>query len=152
MRHLEAQRIVHVEPHALTLDQAQPLVHAVFIADIEQHLQPQADAEERFALLDLRQDRPGQFLLAQRPHRIGECADAGQHDPVGALDLLWRRDDLRGDADALERLLHRAQVGHPVIDNPDRHHHFSLGVASANVFSVQKRKRPAMYTPAAFKF
>ena len=55
-----------------------------------------------------------------RAHRLGEGADAGQHDAVGARGRRrGRRVIAAVGADVLERLLDRAQVAHAVVDDGD---------------------------------
>src|SRR5215218_1366028 len=60
-----------------------------------------------------------QAELTDPLHRPRHRADAGQDHPVGGLHLDRVAGDRRGDADVLERLLGRAQVAHPVIEDRD---------------------------------
>ena len=51
-----------------------------FLALLVEQLKAEADAQKRHARLDALDEQVGQPQLAQGLHRIGERADAGQHD------------------------------------------------------------------------
>ena len=100
-------------------EQIQPGVFAIFPATAEQHLQPEADSEERPAAYDLLGD---DFRQAGRPQlgdRIAERADSGENHFFRGANALGVGGDLRGATDFLERFLDAAQVGHSVIDDDD---------------------------------
>src|SRR3954470_17412153 len=73
------------------------------------------------AAADVADDRAGEVFRPQGGDGVAERADAGEDDLVGLVDLLGLRDDVGAGADVLERLLHRAEVGHAVIDDRDGH-------------------------------
>ena len=58
--------------------------------------------------------------LAQPAHRLREGADAGQDDSVGRSKRFVVGCEAHVGADALERLLDRAAVAHPVVHHADR--------------------------------
>jgi hypothetical protein len=117
----QAQGLIDVEPHAFAFEHAQALMDAVFVADIEEHLQAQADAEEWFAIFDVRDDGRRQLFFPQSADGVREGAYAGEDDFFGLFDLARGGDDVGGDADGFEGFLNRAKVGHAVIDDGDRH-------------------------------
>src|SRR5437868_1689664 len=78
VRHLQAERAIDVEPHALALQDAQTLVLPVFVADVEEHLQTEADAEERLAALNVSKDRLIETLFAERRDRVLKRSDTRQ--------------------------------------------------------------------------
>jgi hypothetical protein len=93
-------------------------------ARLEEHLQPDAKPEEGFRCGGL-PDRFPQPVLVERAHAVGHCALAGEHHAVGAAngggiggDL-----DLGLGRDVQQRLLHRAQVAHSVVDDGDALRH-----------------------------
>ena len=66
--------------------------------------------------------------LADPLHRPREGADAGQDQAVGGADRVGVAADARVGADVLERLLDRAQVAHPVVEDRDPRSAHSLSV------------------------
>ena len=66
---------------------AQPFVRAAFVADIEQQLQPQADAQKRLVGGDRVFDRADQIAPPQFGDGVFKRADAGQNDFIGRRDL-----------------------------------------------------------------
>ena len=66
--------------------------------------------------------------LADPLHRLREGADAGQDHAVGGAHRVGVGGDRRRDADVLERLLDRAQVAHPVVEDRDPRVAHSLSV------------------------
>ena len=120
MRDLQAAAAVDVEADDLAFQQTQTAVRSALVADVEEHLQAETDAEERLAALAVFNNRLFEVGLAQAPQGVADGPDARQHEPVGGADLLGRGDDLRRVADSGERLLDAAKVGKAVVD--DRQH------------------------------
>src|SRR5215218_5328151 len=116
VRDLEAIRL---ELDHRPLQQAEPAGAAELGGRIEEQLQAEADPEDRDARLAPLGDQLLQAELTDPLHRPRHRADAGQDHPVGGLHLDRVAGDRRGDADVLERLLGRAQVAHPVIEDRD---------------------------------
>jgi hypothetical protein len=57
--------------------------------------------------------------LAERGDGVPERADARQDQLARPVDLLRLRDDLGARPHLLEALLHRAEVGHAVVEDGD---------------------------------
>ncbi len=92
---------------------------AVFIAHVEEQLQPQADAEEGFARFDGIEHWLDQVEPAQLGDGVFEGPHARQHD-LGGGGHLGRIAGHHGLlADLLEGLLHAPQVAHAVVDDGD---------------------------------
>ena len=79
------------------------------VPDVGQQLHAEADAEERHAAVDApaRRSASSSPRLAQVAHRVGERADAGQHDAVGAVEVAPARRSTNGVA----RRTPRARAG-----------------------------------------
>ena len=109
-----------IEPHDFAGQHAQAFVAATFVADVEQQLQAQADAQKRLAGGDRLADRLDQMPPLEFGHRIAEGSDAGQHDLFG----LGQHGRIAGNrgliADLFESLLHAAKVAHLVVDDGDQ--------------------------------
>ena len=92
----------------------------VLLAAIQQHLDPDADAEERLAGAD---DVVAQHLVeserAQVFHRRARRADAGQDHAVGGAHALGAVGDLAGMAEMLQRACDAGQIARLVIDDCD---------------------------------
>src|SRR5260221_1818861 len=86
-------------------------------AALEKHLLADAQAQERLRARGLGH-RLAQAALVQAPHAVGHRPLPGKHDAVGRADAFGIRGDLHlvAGSDVDERLLHRAQVAHAVID------------------------------------
>ena len=110
-----------VEPHHLARQYAEPLMPAVLIAHVEEQLQPQTNAEERFARINGLQHRPVQLQPAQLGDGVLESAHARQHHFGGGghFRRIAGHDGLV--ADLLEAFLHAPQVAHAVVDDGDFH-------------------------------
>ena len=117
VRHLVLAR--HVEPHDLARQDAEPFVLAVFVALVEQHLQAEADAQERLAAGDRGADRLDQLALAKCGDRVAKRAHARQHDLVRVRQHGRVARDRGRVPDSLEPLLHAAKVAHFVVDDGD---------------------------------
>ena len=121
------RRIRRGHTHHFAFDPTQPLVVAMFAPDFGQQLHADADAEKRHAAFQhrilQRLDHAGNGGKA--PHAIGESADAGQHDALGARDAvrIGGDDDLVPRAaiagSARQRLLGGTQIPRAVIDKGD---------------------------------
>jgi hypothetical protein len=117
VRDLQAGR---VDRGHLAREQPEALGAAELRGALEEQLQPEADAEDR---------RPRQGPLGDQPvepgrpdplHRPREGTDAGKDQTVGGPDLVGIGGDRRPRPDVLERLLDRAQIAHPVIQDQDQ--------------------------------
>ena len=120
---------------------------------VGQELHADADAEERPPLLE---DGAAQRLDHARhgvepAPAVGEGADAGQHDVVGAQDVRGVGGDLdlgveAGLADGpLERLGRRAQVARAVVDDGDAHR--ASSAASSGWRSKKRRSAASAPSP-----
>ncbi len=87
---------------------------------LEEQLHAHAGAEERHSRRGRRAQQPVELELMDDPHRRRERPDARQEDAVGGQqDFVVAADDGAGP-DALQRLLDRTAVPHPVIDDGDQ--------------------------------
>ncbi len=94
VRHLEPLTLFdhpRRKAHHPARDQPQAPVAAEFLALVEEHLHADADAEQRLAGLDMRQQRLDETALAQVMDAVAKGADPRQHHLV-------RRDDIPGIA------------------------------------------------------
>ena len=82
-----------------------------------QNLQTQANAQQGPAFFDVLQNRLDQSPIAQRFYRIGKRPHPWQHQLIRLLYMLRLGNYLRSKADMLKCLLHRAEVGHVIIEN-----------------------------------
>jgi hypothetical protein len=121
MGDLQAEFFIDIEADAFAGDDAQGLVFAILVTDIEKHLQTQADSQEELALLDVGNDRLGEVFFAKRGDGILQGPYSRQDELIRPGDLLGLGDDFGGFPNLFKCLLHRAQVGHSVVDNRDRH-------------------------------
>ncbi len=107
------------EPRDAARDDPEAVDAGRLVTAVEQHLHSHADTEER-TTIGRRGTRLGfEPAVAQRPHARAEVADARQHHRVGRADLLGIGREVRVGTEVLERLLRRAQVPDPVIDDRD---------------------------------
>ena len=99
----------HVEPASL----------AELLARRKEELVPEADAEERPRAVERAAQGLDETARCEVRHRIVERAVAGQHDRVGVVDgaRIFGHDGR--NADALERLLHAAEIAAAVVDDRD---------------------------------
>jgi hypothetical protein len=58
--------------------------------------------------------------VAHGRHRLREGAHAGQDEPIRGTNAVGIAGDLHVGTHPLERLLHRAQVAHAVVEDADR--------------------------------
>src|SRR3954468_214853 len=124
LRHLVPAHVRHLEPgqpEAGDLAAEQPEAGGVaLLAMLEQHLQPNTDAEKgpRARRLDHRFARAA---CGELSHAVGHGSLARHHDPVGRKNVFGRSGDadLRLRRDPLDRLRDRTQVAHPVVDDRD---------------------------------
>jgi hypothetical protein len=93
------------------------------LAGVEQHLQPEADPEERAVARDL-EDDVAETRRVDRAHAVGHRRLAGQHDALGVAHLLRAAgdDDVDRRRDVAQRLRDRAKVAHAVVDDRDGAH------------------------------
>ena len=118
----QAEFFINVKANALAGEQAKAFVDAIFVADVEEHLETEADAKEGFAFFDVGKDWLIKCFAAQSGDGVLECADAGEDDFVGGFDLVGLGDDVGVEANLLEGFLHRAEIGHAIIEDRDGHH------------------------------
>ena len=95
---------------------------AVLEAAREQHLQAEADPQERPAGADVFADHGVQAGFPQAADGVLKRPDPRQHQPPGVRDRVRIVGDDRDVAELLERLLHAPQIGHAVINDGDRFH------------------------------
>ena len=96
-----------------------PRCAAVLRRTLEQELKAKADAQHGHAGLDPVGDQRVEPGLAHTPHRARECPHAREDHPGGLARGVRVAGDEALGADALEGLLHRPQVSHPVVENGD---------------------------------
>src|SRR5690606_16443245 len=126
VRHLEALAVllqVLAEEAYLTGEQADAIDPVVLLAALEQRLHADADAEERAVDADLAHQLV-ETQAADLGHAVADRADAGKHHAVGFTDDLRiaGHQHLAG-TDVLQRLGHRVQIAHAVIDDGDGLHY-----------------------------
>src|SRR5262249_4447826 len=127
--------------------QSHPRKMAILVTDLEQQMQSQADAEELLAPGDVLLDGRRQARLVHPGDGVAEGADTRQHQLVAVGDAVGVGADLGSAADLLGRLLHAAQVGHPVVDDQDRGRHEgvpSAGCGSRGGGRTTRRKKLAI--------
>ena len=114
--------------------EAEPIGALVLVGAREEQLHPQAQADQRHAGAGALAQQLVQPGGPQPPHRLGKRADAGQHEPgcLAQRGVIGRHRDRR--ADVLQRLLDRAAVAHPVVDDGGR---TSLGASQGRVPFVE---------------
>ena len=111
-----------VERGHLALEQAEARRAAELGRGLEQELKAEADTEQRRPAPTRSAIRRSSPSSRTRSHRTGERADAGQEQAVGLGRELGIAGDRHLGADPLERLLDRAQVAHPVVQQRDPRH------------------------------
>src|SRR2546426_143563 len=101
--------------------------HAAFVASFEEHLEPDADSQERPAAGGL-EDRRTQSPRIHLAHAVGHRALARKYDAVGARHAcrIGSHLDPRVRRDMLHRFGNRVEITHAVIDNRDVHCRVSL--------------------------
>ena len=103
-------------------DQMQSLHAGAFLARVEQHLHPETDAEQRHARGSALAQRVGKAALFQRVHAVPECADAGQHDAVRAVQRIGRRDSPGLKTARFQSAGHAQKIAHAIVDHTDVFH------------------------------
>ena len=106
-----------LEPDDLARDDTQPLVFAVFIADIEQELQSQANSQEGLATVDGIVNRWHEIEPFEFGDRVAKCAHTRQHHAVGICQIARVVRNYGLKAQLLERLLDAPQIAHSVVDD-----------------------------------
>ena len=91
------------------------------LARLEQHLHAEADAEEIAAPRQEFRNRPVEAAPFQILHSVAEVADAGENAAAELRQPGAGLDHLDPGADELERLPHRAEVAHIVIEKRNGH-------------------------------
>ena len=86
------------KPHDAARQDAEALVLAALLADVEQRLLPHADAEERPPRRDVLADRLHEAAAAQVRHRVGRRADARHDQRLSVLQVRRVRRDQRARA------------------------------------------------------
>jgi hypothetical protein len=66
----------------------------VLVGRVEERLQPDADAEERLARRDVRDDGLRVPRVVELREAVAEAADAGQDQDLGWINVLWAGDGL----------------------------------------------------------
>ena len=100
--------------------QAEALGAAELLGALEEQLQAEADAEDRRPRRGPLGDQLVEPGRADPLHRPREGADAGQDQAVGGAHSSGSAQIVAARADVLERLLDRAQVPHPVVQDQIR--------------------------------
>jgi hypothetical protein len=87
---------------------------------LKQHLHAQADAEEWFAGGSVF-DHSGQTALIQLTHAVSHCANSGKNDATGTQNnvRVGCHYHAGGWGNMFERLGHRAQIAHAVVNDSD---------------------------------
>src|SRR5262245_17635023 len=92
-----------------------------FAAFLEHHLQPDANADDRFSRVSRLDHEPVEAQLAQTLHRVPESADAEQDQLVRPAQLFFVARHHGVDALRGEGFFDAAQVAHAVINDCDIH-------------------------------
>lgn len=100
-------------------DDAESFVFAVFVADVEEHLETEADAEERFLGGDVVLDRGDEILAVEFADGVAEGSDAGEDDFFGGGDVGGRGGDAGVDLERFKGFLNAAEIAHAVVDDGD---------------------------------
>src|SRR3954451_9269954 len=116
-------------------EQRQPAGALVLHRGVEEQLHAEADPEHRDAGLDPPGDQLVQADFVDAAHRLREGADARQDHAVRGLDARGIRRDLGLRPDLLQRLLDRAQVAHPVVEDGDARHSVSVPLVEGTPLS-----------------
>ena len=119
VRDLEPGRL---ERRDVAGEQPEAIGAAELARALEEELHPQADAEHGGALPRALGDQPVEPQLSHALDRLREGTHAGEDEPVGGASRLGVGGPRDLDADALERLLNRAQVAHPVVEDREPGH------------------------------
>ena len=123
-------------PHAAA-DQSQPLVFAIFVALVKQHLHAEADAQQRLAARRLVLHHGVHAAFSQLVRRVAERAHAGQQHLVRPADHRRVGGHHRLLPDGGEGALQGEQVAHAIVN--DRYHHsipFVEGISSRYASSM----------------
>ena len=142
MRHLHLPR--QGGRARLRRDETQPLVHAVLIAAVEEHLHPETYAEEGSALPRGVQHGALRARGAELGTSVRKRAHAGQDDPVRACDDCGIGRDLRLRPDKAQGTRQREEVAHPVIYYGYHSVPFVLGSTSARAASTEHASLSAL--------
>src|SRR5262249_49066340 len=95
-----------IEAHDLAGEQGHTLIHTVLVTGREQKLQPQADAQEWLALVDVVFDRLDEIRFPQARDGITKRADAGEDELFRLGNAIRIVADDGRRPDLLKRLLH----------------------------------------------
>ncbi len=103
------------------LYEAQPGNSGRLFAAFEEHLQADANSEERLAGAHLFKERFDEAVGAQAFHAFAECADAGEHDLArrGQCRRVLRESGI--EAQMLKRFFRAPQIAHAIVDDCDVH-------------------------------
>ena len=107
------------EAHHAPRQQAQPGVGAHFLADLEQELHPQADAQQRDAIRHGLLDRGLEAARAELVHARAEGPHARQDDRVRPVQAVRMLRHVRVHAQVTQGVHHAAQVAGAVVDDCD---------------------------------
>src|SRR5262245_60706578 len=117
VRHFEI--FAGAKAHNFSGKEIKPLLPSEFLALGKKQLEAETDAEEGFFLLHDLANRLDQAELAEIFHAGVESANTGQHDSPRRENLARIARHQGVEADALQALLHTAQIAHAVIDDRD---------------------------------
>ena len=125
VRHFVLRR--QVETHDFASQNAQTLVLAVLVADIEQQLQSETDPQKWLARVDGLPNGADQIAIPQLGDRILKGSDPRQHDLAGLGNLDWITSDHGFVPNLFETFLHASQVAHLIVDDGDHKFPFKAG-------------------------
>ena len=113
---------VPVHPANGAWNVVEPVVVSVLGASRSEKLHPQTQTEKRLSeLADVPLECSDPALLAKVPNPVSKRADARQYDPAGDVEVAGVIADPRPSAYCIERIRHRTEVSHRVVDDDDVH-------------------------------
>ena len=138
MRHGQA---VAIREAAHAAGQQAETRDVAFLGRLEQQLHADADAEQRLAQAA---DRVDEARATQARHAIGSRADAGQDDMRCGAQRLRVRGEIRVDAESLDRVTQRRNVGAAAVDDRQPYHSvpFVLGSSVSVTRNAWRSARP----------
>src|SRR5262245_43442884 len=104
-----------------TRQQSEPAMRSEFVAFLEHHLEPDANADDRFARVGRLDNESVEAQLAQTLHRVSESADPEQDELISPAQRFFVARHHGVDALRGKGLLDAAQIAHAIINDCDVH-------------------------------
>jgi hypothetical protein len=102
-------------------DKPETLVAAEFMAFINEHLHPQANAEQWLPSSGMFDDRPIQPSSCQFLHSARKSAHSGKHDAIMGRELLIGRDHINLASTMFDCTPDTIDIAYPVVDYRNSH-------------------------------